>query len=73
MTAHHTYAVHLIDCFKAGSKYFGVEFEVIDVIKDWLTEDELQGYIKGNIIKYVARERLKNGDEDMYKALFYLN
>lgn len=63
-----------VDMVNSPNHYAGEKkFEVIDVIKDWLTEDEFQGYIKGNIIKYVARERLKNGDEDMYKALFYLN
>lgn len=49
------------------------KYEVIDVIKDWLTPEEFRGYTKGNLIKYVARERLKNGDEDMEKAEFYLH
>jgi hypothetical protein len=49
------------------------EFEVIDVIRDWLTEEEFRGYIKGNALKYVSRERLKNGDEDIKKTIFYLN
>jgi hypothetical protein len=49
------------------------EFEVIDVIRDWLTPEEFRGYIKGNNIKYIARERLKNGDEDIKKTIFYLN
>lgn len=49
------------------------KYEVLDVIKDWLTPEEFRGYTKGNLIKYVARERLKNGDEDMEKAEFYLH
>jgi hypothetical protein len=49
------------------------QYEVIDVIKDWLTEEEFRGYIKGNALKYVSRERLKNGDEDLKKTIFYLN
>lgn len=35
--------------------------------------DEFDGYLKGNIIKYVARYRLKNGLEDLQKAQVYLN
>lgn len=49
------------------------KYEVLDVIKDWLTPEEFRGYIKGNLIKYISRERLKNGDEDMKKAEFYLH
>jgi len=47
--------------------------EVIDYIKDQLTPDEFRGYIKGNLLKYISRERHKNGDEDLKKAQFYLN
>ena len=49
------------------------KFEVIDVVADWLTDDELRGFIKGNVLKYVARERHKNGLEDLKKARFYLD
>lgn len=61
------------DMVNSPKHYTDGQFEVIDVIKDWLTEEEFRGYIKGNTIKYVSRERLKNGDEDLFKTLFYLN
>lgn len=54
------------------SHYNSGSIEVIDFIKDQLTEEEFRGYIKGNILKYVSRERHKNGDEDLEKAVFYL-
>lgn len=53
--------------------YNNGSFEVIDVVKDWLTDDEFLGFIKGNVIKYVAREKHKNGLEDLKKARFYLD
>lgn len=62
-----------IDMVNSPNHYTAGQFEVIDVIKDWLTEEEFRGYIKGNLIKYIARERLKNGDEDIKKSIFYLN
>lgn len=31
------------------------------------------GFLEGNILKYVARFRHKNGVEDLRKALWYLN
>lgn len=49
------------------------KYECIDYIEDKLTDDEFRGYIKGNVLKYLTRERHKNGDEDILKAQFYLN
>lgn len=47
--------------------------ETIDYIKDKLTDEEFRGFIKGNILKYISRERLKNSDEDLRKSNWYLN
>lgn len=47
--------------------------ECIDAIKESLTADEFRGYVKGNVMKYLWRERHKNGDEDLKKAAWYLN
>ena len=46
--------------------------ECIDAIRSALTPDEFIGYCKGNIMKYVWRERLKNQDQDLQKAAKYL-
>jgi hypothetical protein len=46
--------------------------ECIDYIKDVLTAEEYQGYLRGNITKYLHRFRDKNGLEDLKKALVYL-
>lgn len=48
-------------------------FEVIKVLEAWLTADEFEGFLKGNVIKYAARARMKAGAEDHQKALWYLN
>lgn len=37
-----------------------------------LTRDELIGFFKGNVFKYVTRFEQKNGLEDLEKAEFYL-
>ncbi|HEM6189588.1 TPA: DUF3310 domain-containing protein [Streptococcus suis] len=47
--------------------------EVIEVIKNFLTEEELRGYYKGNALKYLLRERSKNGLEDLKKLGRYLD
>lgn len=47
--------------------YTSGKIEVLDFI-----EDKGFGYLAGQVIKYVARYRLKNGLEDLQKAEFYL-
>jgi hypothetical protein len=53
--------------------YGGAEnpFEVIKVLEVWLTPDEFRGFLKGNVIKYLARARMKGGTEDQAKAAWY--
>lgn len=46
--------------------------ECIDAIRAALTPEEFRGYCKGNALKYVWRERLKGGVQDMHKADYYL-
>ena len=47
--------------------------ECIDYIKDFLNDEELAGYFRGNIAKYLHRWRYKNGVEDLKKARWYLD
>ena len=46
--------------------------ECIEYIKDFLTDEELTGYYRGNVAKYLHRWRYKNGVEDLKKARWYL-
>lgn len=49
-------------------------YEVIKVLEAWLTPGEFVGFLKGNIIKYHARSRLKgNPIQDAAKAQWYDN
>lgn len=45
--------------------------ECIDAIEAALTEEEYRGYIKGNVMKYLWRERYKDKDQDLKKAMWY--
>jgi len=54
------------------SHYTNGDIECIDAIRAALTPEEFIGYCKGNAIKYVWREKSKNGLEDMQKAKVYL-
>jgi len=47
--------------------------DCITAIEAQLTAEEFRGYLKGNIAKYVWRERKKGGGESLRKAQWYLN
>lgn len=43
-----------------------------NVLQTWLTPEEYRGWMKGNAIVYLARERDKGGDVDINKARHHL-
>jgi len=55
------------DHYKTGG------IETIEFIKAKLSPEAFQGYLTGNIFKYVSRYNHKNGLEDLKKAQWYLN
>lgn len=60
------------DSINHPDHYASGEIECIDAIRAALTPEEWRGYIKGNAMKYIWRERHKGGDEDLGKAIWYL-
>lgn len=48
------------------------KYECIDVIEDRLSTNGFQGYLEGNVWKYLYRYRSKNGVTDLKKAQWYL-
>lgn len=54
-------------------RYKHGEIECIDAIRAALTPEEFRGFCKGNVLKYVWRERHKGGAEDLHKASDYLD
>lgn len=46
-------------------------YEVIKVLRAWLSRDEFIGFLKGNIIKYQARAAKKSGAQDYAKSAWY--
>lgn len=62
------------DMVNSPQHYKQGKFETIDVILDitkHLPGD--QGYLVGNIVKYLSRYQFKNGQEDVEKARWYTN
>lgn len=53
--------------------YTSGKIECIDAMQSALTPEEFKGFLKGNIFKYMWRERNKKGLEDIKKANWYNN
>lgn len=45
--------------------------ECIDAIGAALTPEEFRGFLKGNVLKYIWRERVKGGLQSVEKAQWY--
>ena len=63
----------MADLINHPDHYRQGEIECIDAIQAALTPDEFRGYCKGNILKYVWRERHKGGAQSLMKARWYLD
>ena len=46
--------------------------ECIDAIQAAMTKEAFQGYLKGNVLKYMWRYEAKGGVQDLDKADWYL-
>jgi hypothetical protein len=52
--------------------YNNGKVECIEAIEAMLSPTEFEGYVRGNIIKYVWRFKYKDGVKDLKKAKWYL-
>lgn len=61
------------DLVNHPSHYTNKEVECIDWMAMFLTDEEFEGYLKGNILKYIWRHKDKgNPCQDLEKAGWYL-
>ena len=57
----------------APAHYTSGKVECIDAIESMLSKDEFIGFLRGNILKYQWRYKIKNGVEDLKKAQWYFD
>ena len=65
--------LHFFDPVEKPIHYAASSVECIDAIEAQLTPEEFRGYLKGNVAKYMWRERHKGGKESLRKAKWYLS
>ena len=57
-----------INANKITPSYYGKEIDVID-----FCQANNLDFMQGNVIKYVTRYKEKNGKEDLFKAMEYID
>jgi len=55
-----------------GSHYKDKAVQPWTAMESWMTPEEFEGFLRGNVIKYIARYKDKNGIQDVLKAKHYL-
>jgi hypothetical protein len=64
---------NLFDPVNAPEHYAASSIECIEAIEAQLSPEEYKGFLKGNVAKYVWREKKKGGTESLRKARWYLD
>lgn len=62
----------MTDSINQPEHYNAGGIECIDAIRAAMSQVAFEGFLQGNIIKYIWRYRHKNGLEDLKKAQWYL-
>lgn len=62
----------LFDPVSKPEHYTDGDIECVDASRACMTEDEFRGGCKMQALQYIWRERLKGGDQDLQKAVWWL-
>lgn len=55
-----------------GDHYTRLSIQPWDAMRAWMTPEEFRGYLRGNVVKYLARDKGATV-EDLRKARHYLD
>lgn len=56
-----------------GAHYTSKSVQPWEAMEAWMSEEQFKGFLKGNVIKYLARCDDKGGRIDLEKAKHYLD
>lgn len=56
-----------------GNHYTSKKVQPWHAMESWMTAEQFDGFLRGNVIKYVARCDDKGGVEDLQKARHYID
>lgn len=55
-----------------GDHYINMSVQPWKAMESWMSQEAFAGFLRGNVIKYIARTDKKGGLEDLKKARHYL-
>jgi len=55
-----------------GEHYRSKDVQPWTAMQSWMSAEEFEGFLRGNVIKYIARYKDKDGVKDVLKARHYL-
>ncbi|WZX99585.1 DUF3310 domain-containing protein [Bacillus sp. FSL W7-1360] len=58
---------------KVRPSYYAGKIETFEYMRDKMTSESYEGFLAGNVIKYISRYHNKNGVEDLKKCRVYLD
>ena len=64
---------HLNNTQIGGNHYTSKTVQPWQAMQSWMSHEEFTGFLRGNVIKYIARCNEKGGIEDLKKARHYLD
>ena len=56
-----------------GAHYLASDIQPWDVMQAWMTREMFEGFLRGNVLKYIFRYPAKGGVEDLRKARHYID
>ncbi len=55
-----------------GDHYTSKKIQPWEAMESWMSPEQFEGFLRGNVIKYIARYKDKDGLKDVHKARHYL-
>lgn len=55
-----------------GDHYTSKKIQPWEAMESWMSPEQFEGFLRGNVIKYIARYKDKDGLKDVQKARHYL-
>ena len=56
-----------------GDHYTSKKVQPWEAMEAWMSPEQFEGFLRGNVIKYIARYKDKDGLKDVQKARHYLD
>jgi hypothetical protein len=66
--------LYMSEAREIGPKHYkGLGYEPWDIMYSNFTNEEFEGYLRGNVVKYILRYPSKGGVDDLRKARHYID